>query len=1343
MGTYNVDILLSAKNSTGAVFSQVQKQASALSASLQKTGTMMQLAGFRASAAMSLPATAFVRSLVTTGKAYSQAQNELQAVVESSILEPFKDKRGLEATAALKDELGLLADQAERLSAVSKFDAVEVTNAQKYLGMAGLGSQQVLGATGSTVTAATGLNMDVATVADKLTNTALGFGFNFETQDEVKKATTEIADLMAYTAANANVSGEQMFESMKSLGPLAVATGQDIQDMASMLAVLGNRGIQGAEAGVALRSSIARMLAPTKQVRSALKSLNIDMAEFTTVKDAPTTDKLFASIVGGGAATEAQLSKVKASIDSIMGDSTISAMDKMGAAQEAITNGLKLKGVDATNMGDAVGDYTASVIDNFDFQKFLAALAAKDPSAGTVSEIFGKYHYSKILSLMQGINESFDFERMMRDSGVVDGAALRMMEVQMQGLYGELERLRAAWVLLLADLTNNGGGEAITSIVRGIRRMMQMFVELSPAAKVIALRLAMISVALGPLLIYVGMIVQSVGALAGVFSWLGRVLIGLPLRGAAVMFGALAGAITGLPLALLTVGAAATAIGLGAFVRLRESVAAATDQFGVNSTKIIAWEQAIIGIKNNLSRAFSAFLSGDGESMRVATVLLKVYAENLRKLTGDLLGIVAQAAGEGLFGSERFAKLKAAISDITQDIVNAFGNARAAVEGFFQGFSGGGDFGRISDKVSEFIGGIIDGAADAVIALGELFSIKPDADGWLAWGKTVGETIRSALFVEADPDANDPRGTRKKDSDPLGLKALGVTMEAIQVGTMVALSNAMKMLSVSSGGLVAKVLSLVGAMGGWAVVLAKFAGKTAMLWALSEAILAVYNSLDQIKSVGDIANVLKDAFSSPAEIGALGVAFAYAFRKPLIAMFARLGMLLISPAWATAGGAAATLFAGAFKIATKAIGFLGNILYTLTDPKAWAKAGAKAGSIFNTAMAAVGAVFKVAKIVAVGVWRAAGALAMLTFQTAMWAGKALFTVAKVVGTGVFNVAGTMAGALFSAAFRLAMAGLKAASLIGGLAWRAAGLAAGALWGAGFKGASALSNIGPAIAASMGGSITNTAVGKTGGWGRTILRFLGRGLLRAIPLIGLGLLAYDIGRMIWDNFSVEILAIMDKIKEWFREKLTAALKVAEDLKASLSETFSAVGDAIANAIKAPFETIVDFYAGKLKAIIDMARKAGQYLGLLSADPDAPIKAPKLALGALERGILGQGGDGMGVTAEPTGESSMPTGLQWGGMFPNQGGVPEARELPQTLSEQGFDTSISDAVSGNTELLKQISGMLSGGLVKASIDGKAQVDVRLTAPAGMGAVSTTRNTGDVQVSLNTGSDPTGPF
>jgi hypothetical protein len=108
----------------------------------------------------------------------------------------------------------------------------------------------------------------------------------------------------------------------------------------------------------------------------------------------------------------------------------------------------------------------------------------------------------------------------------------------------------------------------------------------------------------------------------------------------------------------------------------------------------------------------------------------------------------------------------------------------------------------------------------------------------------------------------------------------------------------------------------------------------------------------------------------------------------------------------------------------------------------------------------------------------------------------------------------------------------------------------------------------------------------------------------------------------------------------------------------------------------------------------------------------------------------------------GEPLLPTGLQWGGVFPDQNGG-GGRELPQTLSEQGFDTSISDAVSGNTALLKELTGMLSSGMVKATLDGKAQLDVRLTAPAGMGAVSTARNSGDVQVSLNTGSDPTGPF
>ncbi|WP_261945310.1 phage tail tape measure protein [Paenibacillus melissococcoides] len=58
---------------------------------------------------------------------------------------------------------------------------------------------------------------------------------------------------------------------MKYVAPIARASGRSLEEMASATAMLGNAGIQGSEAGTALRAIMIRLAKPTAEANKVLK----------------------------------------------------------------------------------------------------------------------------------------------------------------------------------------------------------------------------------------------------------------------------------------------------------------------------------------------------------------------------------------------------------------------------------------------------------------------------------------------------------------------------------------------------------------------------------------------------------------------------------------------------------------------------------------------------------------------------------------------------------------------------------------------------------------------------------------------------------------------------------------------------------------------------------------------------------------------------------------------------------------------------------------------------------------------------------------------------------------
>lgn len=139
-------------------------------------------------------------------------------------------------------------------------------NMQGYLA----GTVPLGGALRAAIDLAAASELDLAQASDLVTITMSTFGL---TAEEV------VGKIGNYVqAADASVASVgDLGEAMRNVGPTMAAFGFSLEDTNTALAILSTRGIQGAEAGTALKSMFTNMMNDTKETRAALSELNLEL----------------------------------------------------------------------------------------------------------------------------------------------------------------------------------------------------------------------------------------------------------------------------------------------------------------------------------------------------------------------------------------------------------------------------------------------------------------------------------------------------------------------------------------------------------------------------------------------------------------------------------------------------------------------------------------------------------------------------------------------------------------------------------------------------------------------------------------------------------------------------------------------------------------------------------------------------------------------------------------------------------------------------------------------------------------------------------------------------------
>ncbi len=148
-------------------------------------------------------------------------------------------------TGATEQQFESLREEAKRLGRTTSFTAGQVADAMTELGRAGFDPQAILDSTESVLALARATNTELPR-ATEIAGAALR-GFNIPATEMGR-----VSDVLTATANKSAQTLEDLFEAFKPVAPLAVETGESIEDVAAAIGILANNGIKGSLAGNAL-----------------------------------------------------------------------------------------------------------------------------------------------------------------------------------------------------------------------------------------------------------------------------------------------------------------------------------------------------------------------------------------------------------------------------------------------------------------------------------------------------------------------------------------------------------------------------------------------------------------------------------------------------------------------------------------------------------------------------------------------------------------------------------------------------------------------------------------------------------------------------------------------------------------------------------------------------------------------------------------------------------------------------------------------------------------------------------------------------------------------------------
>jgi len=244
--------------SIGANLNGLKRGLKIASSKLRRFGTQAKQIGTTLSTGISAPLIGLGAISVRTFSTFEAEMSKVKAV-----------------SGATENQFKTLEAQAKKLGATTTFTASEVAGLQVEFAKLGFTASEIDKVTESTLYLAQAGGAELGRAAEVAGSTLRAFGLAAE-------ETGRVTDVMAKSFATSSLDMESFAEAMKTVAPIAKATGVSMEEASGMLGVLANNGIKGSIAGTALKkilSDLHKEGKPMTQTFKELSNQNISLAD--------------------------------------------------------------------------------------------------------------------------------------------------------------------------------------------------------------------------------------------------------------------------------------------------------------------------------------------------------------------------------------------------------------------------------------------------------------------------------------------------------------------------------------------------------------------------------------------------------------------------------------------------------------------------------------------------------------------------------------------------------------------------------------------------------------------------------------------------------------------------------------------------------------------------------------------------------------------------------------------------------------------------------------------------------------------------------------------------------
>lgn len=232
----------------------------ALSQATKGLGTITKTVA-SATAAAAAAVGAMGIAAINTGREFEGAMSQVAATM-------LIDKTTAEGQKAFET----LENAARECGASTAFSATEAAEALNYLALAGYDADKAATALPTVLKLAGAGAMDLAAASDMVTDSMSALGI-----EATEANLTQFSNQLAQTASKANTSVAQLGEAILTVGGTAKGLAGGTTELNTVLGILADNGLKGAEGGTHLRNIILSLQNPTDKAAASLKSLGVDV----------------------------------------------------------------------------------------------------------------------------------------------------------------------------------------------------------------------------------------------------------------------------------------------------------------------------------------------------------------------------------------------------------------------------------------------------------------------------------------------------------------------------------------------------------------------------------------------------------------------------------------------------------------------------------------------------------------------------------------------------------------------------------------------------------------------------------------------------------------------------------------------------------------------------------------------------------------------------------------------------------------------------------------------------------------------------------------------------------